>query len=134
MRKIAREKCLALVFEFMFLKEEKNIDEVEFVNDNNDLTEDDLGFIKNTYSGIVENFDNLKEEISKYLIGYSIDRIYKVDLAILLISLYEIKQKQNPIAVVIDEAVRLAKMFSTDKSLGFINGVLAEYVKRTNEN
>ena len=56
--------------------------------------------------------------------------MYKVDLAILVVAVYEIKnEKEIPVAVSINEALNLAKKYSTEKSAGFINGVLANFAK-----
>ena len=62
--------------------------------------------------------------------GYTIDRLYKVDLAIIILAVIEVKYvKETPKEVVINEAVELAKKFSTEKSPKFINGVLADILK-----
>ena len=68
--------------------------------------------------------------ISKHLKGYTLNRIYKVDLSILKIAVYEImfSNLQTPNSVVINEAVELAKKYSTDKSYSFVNGILASIV------
>ena len=80
---------------------------------------------------IVENYIAHKEEInnliSAHLKGYTINRVYKVDLAILIVAVIELNYiKENPKEVVINEAVELAKKYSTEKSPRFINGVLAD--------
>ena len=63
-------------------------------------------------------------------IGYEVDRIFKIDLAILVVAIYELKfDKTNPVGVVVNEAVELAKKYSTDKSYSFVNGILAKVVK-----
>ena len=61
--------------------------------------------------------------------GYELDRIYKVDLAILVLAVYEIKYQDTPKNVVVNEAVELSKKYSTDKSYSFVNGVLAKVLK-----
>ena len=68
--------------------------------------------------------------IASHLKGYTINRVYKIDLAILVLAVIELNYiKENPKQVIINEAVELAKKFSTDKSPKFINGVLADIVK-----
>ena len=65
--------------------------------------------------------------------NFSIDRIFKVDLAILLVAINEFKfYKQTPIKVVVNEAIDISKKYSTEKSYSFINGVLAKYIKDNN--
>ena len=59
-----------------------------------------------------------------------LQRIFKVDLAILVVAIIELKYiKENPKEVIVNEAVNLAKKYSTDKSPKFINGVLADIIK-----
>ena len=61
---------------------------------------------------------------------FAIDRLFKVDLAILLLALYEIKFVESvPFKVSVDEAISLAKKYSTEKSAKYINGVLAKFAR-----
>jgi N utilization substance protein B len=64
--------------------------------------------------------------ISRYSQNWSIERMPVIDVAVLRIALFELAyERDTPLAVVIDEAVNLAKRFSTDDSGRFVNGVLA---------
>ena len=56
------------------------------------------------------------------------DRISKIDLAILRLAIYEIKYKEIPYKVAINEAVELAKKYGEDSSKNFVNGILASVV------
>lgn len=56
------------------------------------------------------------------------ERISKVDLCILKLAIYEIKYKEIPFKVVINEAVELAKKYGEDNSKVFVNGILASIV------
>ena len=77
-----------------------------------------------------ENHKEINELISSNLKGYTIERVYKIDLAILVVAIIELNYiKENPTQVIINEAVELAKKFSTDKSPKFINGFLASLVR-----
>lgn len=72
--------------------------------------------------------DKLIEESAP---AWPIDQISKVDLAILRLGIYELTiEKSQPIKVIIDEAVELAKEFGHDSSKSFINGVLGKLVKK----
>ena len=69
-------------------------------------------------------------EIEKFSIGYKIDRIFSTDKCALLIGIAELNYfKDIPQIVVIDEAVKLARKYSTEKSVNFVNGILAKYIK-----
>lgn len=88
-------------------------------------------YIRNTTRGVFEHIEELKATIAGLAIGFDIGRIYKVDLSILLLALYELTyDKKIPTAVVCNEAVELAKEFSTIKSPSYINGILAQAAKR----
>jgi N utilization substance protein B len=70
--------------------------------------------------------DSLNEAISRHAKGWTIERMPVLDRAILRMGIFELTSRAEvPTAVVIDEAVELAKRFSTDDSGRFVNGVLA---------
>lgn len=58
--------------------------------------------------------------------GYKMQRIYKIDLALIYLAVAEMRYTQTPKLVAINETLELAKIFSTEKSSAFINGVLAK--------
>lgn len=129
-RRVARESCFKLMFEYEFLKERNDISLSAYL-ESEDLTEEDREFIQNEYDGLIQNNDKLEEIISKYLKGYILARIYKIDLAILKIAVYEMlfSDTKTPCNVIINEAVELSKKYSTEKSYSFVNGVLASVLK-----
>ena len=80
--------------------------------------------------GFDENARRIDELIDTHASGWSIDRLPDVDRAILRMAVYELLWADDvPDAVVIDEAVELAKTLSTDDSPAYVNGVLAGIVK-----
>lgn len=78
---------------------------------------------------ILANLNDLDEQIRKAAPDFPVEKINKVDLAILRLAAYEllIKQKE-PQNVIIDEAVELAKEFSNNTSPSFVNGVLGHII------
>ncbi|NLU66359.1 transcription antitermination factor NusB [Streptomyces sp. HNM0574] len=81
--------------------------------------------------GYAESADRIDELISTYSVGWTLDRMPVVDRCILRLGAYELIWSDDiPDAVVIDEAVQLAKEFSTDESPSFINGLLAKLKER----
>lgn len=118
-----REELFKRVFAYSLTKEE----EKEIEEENKNIEKD---YLERAYNYIVNNFEEITGEISAFTKGYQISRVYKVDLAILVVAVYEIKnEKEIPVAVSINEALNLAKKYSTEKSAGFINGVLANFAK-----
>lgn len=80
-----------------------------------------------------ENADALKAELAGKLERYTVDRLYRPDLCVLLIALYELKKGETPAKVVVNEAVSLAKKYGTEKSGAFVNGVLAKFVRENGQ-
>ena len=82
-------------------------------------------------NGIKENQTHIDSLIAESLTNWTIDRIPRVDRNILRIAVYELLfQKDVPVNVVISEAVKLAEDLSTDDSAAFVNGTLANIVKK----
>ena len=127
MRAQAREIAFQLIFERLFIKNSNDFDEEFFVSLNK---EEDKNFAKE----ILKEYENHKQDleglIKNNLIGYELDRVYKVDLALLNLALTEILYIKTPYKVAINEVLLLAKKFSTEKSSKFINGVLSSIIKQ----
>lgn len=134
-RKNAREILYKLVFEFTFTKEVNERTREMLLLDAT-LTSDDKEYVIKCYQGIAENYDALCLSILKYTTGYaSVDRLVKADLVAMLISAYELAYlPEIPQSVSINEAVELVKQYSTSKSGGFVNGVLASINKEVRGN
>ncbi|WP_405782417.1 transcription antitermination factor NusB [Streptomyces sp. NBC_00859] len=78
--------------------------------------------------GYAEHADRIDELIATYAVGWTLDRMPVVDRNIIRLSAHELVWVDGtPDAVVIDEAVQLAKEFSTDESPAFINGLLGRF-------
>jgi len=73
---------------------------------------------------ILNRLDEIDEEIKKAAPTWPIDKINKIDLAILRFAIYELKSGNVPNKVIIDEAVEIAKEYGSENSSSFINGVL----------
>jgi N utilization substance protein B len=84
-----------------------------------------LSFAGLIASGTIENIDRINETIKQHTEHWDMDRIARVDLAILRISIYALLfQPEIPATVTIDEAIEIAKQFGGDDSYKFVNGVL----------
>jgi len=78
---------------------------------------------------VIELFPTLDARITKSAPQWPIDKINRIDLAILRFATYEITKSDAPSKVIIDEAIELAKEFGGDSSPSFVNGVLGHIVK-----
>lgn len=75
---------------------------------------------------ILNNISEIDKAIEKALDNWSINRIGKVELAILRVAVYEIQYDKLEPAIAINEAVEIAKEYGGDKSGAFVNGILAK--------
>lgn len=126
-RSAARESVFKLIFEYVFNKEKNEEFLSEIVEDDNNKAES--GYIEEVYNGVINHYDELLDEIKEVSSSFRIERIFKVDLAILLVALYEIKYIESiPNIVSVNEALNLSKTYSTEKSNAFINGILKNFV------
>lgn len=91
--------------------------------------EGEAEYMERMYSGVVENVDRIDEKISDYLRGWTLDRLTRVDLAILRLAMYELMLGEIAPGIAINEAVELANTFSTDKAGSFVNGVLGNFAR-----
>lgn len=130
MRSQARELAFKLIFERLFVKETYSFDEEFFALIKK---EEDKEFSKKLVLIFEENKEGLTSLISSHLVGYEIDRVYKIDLAILYLACTELNYFDTPLKIVVNEAVELAKNYSTEKSSRFVNGVLSAILKDLNK-
>lgn len=73
---------------------------------------------------VLKNREEIDKLISAAAPAWPIDKLNKIDLAILRLGVYELKFSDTPQKVVIDEAVELGKQFGSENTAGFVNGVL----------
>lgn len=130
MRAQARELAFKLIFERLFVKENYTFDEEFFASLKKD---EDREFSKQLVLKFEENKEIMTNLISSHLVGYEIGRVYKIDLAILYLSCTELSYFETPLKIVVNEAVELAKQYSTEKSSRFVNGVLSAILKDLNK-
>ncbi len=123
-RSVARENAFKLVFESTFLDGSINDMTLEMFSLDSTLSGSDKDFMKKICVGVSQKLNELKIIISENTSGYRIERIYRADLAILLIAVYELYYTDTPYKVVINEAVELAKKYGAERSGKFVNGVL----------
>jgi N utilization substance protein B len=88
-------------------------------------------FVRDLVFGTIENRDESDAVISPLLEGWTLERLPTIDRIVLEMSVFELKhRKETPPPVVINEAVELAKKFSTEDSGRYVNGVLARVLEQ----
>ena len=132
-RSAAREVAVKLIFEYLF-NNRVNEDLLTELSQENEL-EKEQDFAAKTYYGVINNIDKLSAIIEEHSIGFSANRIFKVDKAIMLVALYEILFDETiDYKVSVNEALNIAKKYSTEKSYKFINGILSKVEKPNGNN
>ena len=96
--------------------------------DLNDLIKEQLevenSFVNESINGILTHREEITKLANKYLNEWSLDRLNKVDQAILSLGIYELMYTDTPSVVSINEAIELSKKYSDEKVTKMINGVL----------
>ena len=138
-RSLAREDTFKLIFEMEISKisaEEAISYLYDSVKKNNEMwaqefvSSSNKKYIESVVNGVETMRDELLKKIEPTLNGWTIDRIAKVNLAILLLSVYEIFYIEDiPYKVSINEAIQLSKKYAGKEASSFINGVLGSLVK-----
>lgn len=131
-RRQAREQAFLLAFERIFI--EDSIEQIcETARECRDFKTD--AFTMLLIHALIDNEEQINELITKHIDGWKISRLSKVALSVLQLSICELlfvednTNAENPVGVVINEAVILAKKYSTVEDSGFVNGVLGSIAK-----
>jgi N utilization substance protein B len=96
-----------------------------------ELGEIDGDFADLLMSGILEHFDQLKEAIQSHAPGWTLERMDPVSRCVLFVGAFELLHGNDaPPAVVMNEAIEMAKEYGTDESGKFVNGVLNAMAKK----
>ena len=129
-----RSAVRELAFKFIYgveVQKEYSKEQLDlFIEDNEMKDKSAIEYMSTVFNGIEQNkeeiLDLIKANLKK---DWAIERISKVNLAILEIAIYEIKYQELPFKVAINEAVELAKKYGDEAAPLFVNGVLASIVK-----
>lgn len=129
-RSRARELAFKLLYQ-VEIQKEVNEEDIELFFDNNEVNSVEAKeYIDDIVNGINKYSKEILDQISKNLKqDWEVERVSKVNLALLKLAIYEIKYKELPYKVVINEVVELAKKYGEETSHSFINGILASVVK-----
>ncbi|WP_250227643.1 transcription antitermination factor NusB [Anaeropeptidivorans aminofermentans] len=133
-RRTARKHAFSLVYQLEFYTD---IEPDKILNEygkDHELTDGDRAFIYQEISGVIQNINKIDIYITENLKGWKMDRLNTVDIAILRLAIYEILFAEDiPYSVSVNEAVELAKIYSSEEAPSFINGVLGSVVKSVGE-
>lgn len=123
-RKKARIGAMQALFS-MDINNDFSLDNLNLFMENNHFLGDEADYINRVVPDILDKLESVDETIEKNLNGWTIARLAKVDRQILRIAVYEFLYKDDiPPEVSINEAVDIARLYSSDDAPKFINGIL----------
>lgn len=131
----SREFALQMLFEWdMARKEPAQVKRLFWRNAH--ASEDTRKFANHLFEATVKECAAIDEMVGKLSENWRLERLAPVDRNILRLAIYELRtgHKDSPPKVAIDEALKLAKKFSTEESAGFLNGVLDQARKNIEAN
>ena len=120
-----REQVFRLIYSSLIQKEMSEEQIEIFIEENNLRKEEE--YVKGIFYGIQTNEEEIEKLIASNLKEkWSMERISKIDLAILKLAIFEMVYSGLPYKIAINEAVELAKKYCNEKAAPFINGVLSK--------
>lgn len=123
-----RQKALQALFQIELGRTEVH-DAIAHVMEDTSATPTDFTYIERLVIGTTTNLQDIDGSLNDSVTGWQLERIAKVDLIVLRLAVFELFHERDvDVATIADEAVRLAKTFSTDESGRFVNGVLARVI------
>lgn len=132
-RKYARESTMKLLYQ-MEINSNFSEEAVDIFFENNEFNIAEKSYVDDAIETIKDNLGQIDSYIKDNIEGWDLHRLAKIDLAILRIAIYEIVYRKDiPIQVSINEAIEIAKKYSTDESSKFINGVLGGFIRSRDE-
>ena len=135
-RRVAREMVLQSLFQMDYTHADADEAlaialEVQQEEEKSEEAEKEFKYAEKVLKGTAENLALIDELIGRYAINWEVKRMPGIDRNILRIAIYEMRfaEEKIPVTVAVNEAVELAKMFGSDKSARFINGVLGKLMR-----
>jgi N utilization substance protein B len=128
LRSKSREFAMQMLFQWDMSQQDLTKLEMKFWKSAK-AAEQTRTFANQLFEGAAHDATALDELIVKHAENWRLDRISAIDRAILRLALHEMRATDTPAKVVINEAVELAKKYSTDDASAFVNGILDTYRK-----
>jgi len=132
-RKKARDLTFKLIYQTDVQNEApENIMDVFLLE--NKISEEAAEYINDVFFGVFKNKEFIDGTISKFLEGWRIERVAKISLNAIRLSVYEIFYRDDiPNGVSINEAVDIVKTYLSDEDASFVNGILSSILKLKQE-
>lgn len=129
-RRAAREMALKVLFAHDLGKTEP-LFILEQLSQEDTLSDKSRQFVLGIVQGVVNNKEEIDNTIRKYTLEWDLDRMAAVDRNLLRIALFEMLYSETiPNVVAVNEAVELAKLYGSEESFRFVNGILGNAIKQ----
>lgn len=126
-RRGTRENAMKLLYQIQIQKDDVDEQIERFLEEQQIEDAIERDYILNVVQGVALNNSAIDEILSRHARGWIIPRMPKIDLAIMRLSVYEMRYREDiPVNVSINEAVEMAKKYSGEQSRIFVNGVLGK--------
>ncbi|MFQ5854433.1 MAG: transcription antitermination factor NusB [Anaerolineae bacterium] len=132
-RRLARRLVLQVLYEVDVTQHNPSSVFEQRLEDYPELPREAIAFARGIVWGALDTQAELDKIIEKIATEWPVDQMAVIDRNILRMALFELREGDAPIKVVINEAVELAKMFGSDSSRRFVNGALGAYVSQHND-
>ena len=117
-----REAAIKIIYKIIIYEEAKvSYDLEEVIKEDSEIQSD---FVNQLVKGVLDNRQELETLANKYLKNWTLKRLNKVDEAIFLLAVYELKYIDTPSIVTINEWLDLSKKYSDEKVTDMLNAVL----------
>lgn len=123
MRRNSRDLAFKLIYE-SFFSQNGEIDFSIREDEDTEYSKEEFDFALEIFKKYQEQKEAIKTKIANALKDYTIDRVYKLDLSLLCLIVCEVDYLNTPLPIVVNEVLELAKVYSTEKSPKFLNGVI----------
>ena len=133
LRSKGREFAMQMLFQWDMSEQDPKKLEVKFWR-NAKAAENTRSFANRLFEGAAKEAATLDEIITKHAENWKIERLSAIDRAILRLAIHELRSADTPPKVVLNEAVDLAKKFSSEDAGGFVNGILDPVYKSLQKN
>ena len=133
-RRNMRLHLFKTLYFYEFHKSEEFEKQIDAYLDEEGLNDEHHAEVKSKSLGVASHLDDIDRLINETAIGWKTSRMNKVDLSILRVAIYEMLYDDDvPESVAINEAIEIAKIFASDESPAFINGILGKISKKESE-
>lgn len=126
----AREVAMMMIYSNLLGGQDTPAAVCEKTEEPDVLDSTDVSYAEQIVAGVHARAGEIDELISTHAVGWTLDRISRVDLSILRVAIFEMQHREDvPTGAAINEAVELAKRYGGEKSFAFVNGILGTIAK-----